>query len=146
MAFTNSLHKQYGGTQKTRGLQHAFLLLQKKGLTTVQTKGMFHHNLEDAIYHVAEAHIREDWEELAGVDDLSELRKRTPEELYALATRIVDECVLRCLLSVCTGTTILKTHPMSRARLYKNELRNSNTKFCWVTLYASGCRVGGNVL
>ena len=52
---------------------------------------MFHHNLEDAIYHVAEAHIREDWEELAGVDDLSELRKRTPEELYALATRIVDE-------------------------------------------------------
>jgi len=58
MAFANSFHKQYRGSQKTRGLQHAFLLLQKKSLTTVQTKGVFYHNLEDAIYHVAEAHIQ----------------------------------------------------------------------------------------
>ncbi|KAF8997524.1 hypothetical protein BDQ17DRAFT_1248608 [Cyathus striatus] len=45
MAHANSLHKQYLGTSKGQGLQHAFNLLNWKGLNKVMTQGPFHHNL-----------------------------------------------------------------------------------------------------
>ncbi|CAA7271577.1 unnamed protein product [Cyclocybe aegerita] len=91
MAFANSLHKQYLGTPQMRGLKHAFLLLEKKGLLKVLTKGPFHHGLNEMLHHVAEAHIRLDWEEIAGVTSLADLKDRQPQELYRLAERIVDE-------------------------------------------------------
>jgi hypothetical protein len=81
MAFANSLHKQYLGTTSGRGLKHAFELLERKGLANVLTKGPFHHNLEEALYHVAEAHILEDWLVVSGASQISDLRSRTPEEL-----------------------------------------------------------------
>ncbi|KIJ04333.1 hypothetical protein PAXINDRAFT_142010, partial [Paxillus involutus ATCC 200175] len=70
MAFANSLHKQYLGTTAGRGLMHAFTLLERKGLNTVQTRGPFHQNLHDAIYHVAEAHFRVCWKVVGRVDKL----------------------------------------------------------------------------
>jgi len=91
MAFANSLHRQYEGTPSTHGLKHAFTLLEKKGLHTVQTKGPFHHDLQETLYHIAEAHLREDWCEIAQVEDLGDLRSLTPQELEALATKIVRE-------------------------------------------------------
>ncbi|KAF8154046.1 hypothetical protein B0H34DRAFT_784086 [Crassisporium funariophilum] len=89
MAFANSLHKQYLGTERGRGLRSAFNILERKGLTKVMVAGPFHHDLEEALYHVAEAHLREDWLLVGDVENLAELRKRSPEELARLASEIV---------------------------------------------------------
>lgn len=91
MAFANSLHKQYLGTTAGRGLMHAFTLLERKGLHTVQTCGPFHQNLHDAIYHVTEAHFRACWKVVGKVEKLEDLHNRTPVELYSLARQIVEE-------------------------------------------------------
>ncbi|KAI5891102.1 uncharacterized protein SCHCODRAFT_02580387 [Schizophyllum commune H4-8] len=91
MAFANSLHKQYVGTSHGYGLARVFDLLNLKGLHKVQTKGVFYHDLDEAICHTAEAHFRVDWKGVAGVDDLAELRNRKGDELLKLATRIHDE-------------------------------------------------------
>jgi hypothetical protein len=91
MAFANSLHKQYLGTISGHGLKHAFELLERKGLANVLTKGPFHHNLEEALYHVAEAHILEDWLVISGASQISDLRSHTPEELRSLATTLVEK-------------------------------------------------------
>ena len=91
MAFANSLHKQYLGTSSGRGLKQAFELLERKGLTKIQNKGPFHHDLEEVLYHVAEAHIREDWLLVSGAKDLSELRNQTPTQLCDLAQKLVRE-------------------------------------------------------
>ena len=90
MAFANSLHKQYLGTSSRRGLKQAFELLERKGLAKVLTRPFFH-NLDEALYHVAEAHLREDWLLVSGAKDLSELRDRTPEQLCDLAKKLVCE-------------------------------------------------------
>lgn len=90
MAFANSLHKQYLGTTAGRGLMHAFTLLERKGLHTVQTRGPFHQNLHDAIISVAEAHFRTCWKVVGEVDSLSNLRSKTPTELQTLARKIVE--------------------------------------------------------
>lgn len=91
MAFANSLHKQYLGTASGRGLQHAFTLLGRKGLGAVMTRGPFHHHLEEAIFHVAEAHVRIAWLGVSGAKDLAELRTRSPTELIGLAKKLIDE-------------------------------------------------------
>ncbi|KIM73719.1 hypothetical protein PILCRDRAFT_92920 [Piloderma croceum F 1598] len=89
MAFANSLHKQYFGSSSGRGLKQAFEVLEWKGLAKVLSKGPFHHNLEEALYHVAEAHLCEDWLVVSGAEDLSELRNHTPEQLQTLAKELV---------------------------------------------------------
>lgn len=91
MAFANSLHKQYLGTSSRRGLKQAFEILERKGLVRVLTQGPFFHNLDEALYHVAEAHLREDWLLVSGAKDLSELRDRTPEQLCDLAKKLIRE-------------------------------------------------------
>ncbi|KAI5823219.1 hypothetical protein K523DRAFT_344625 [Schizophyllum commune Tattone D] len=91
MAFANSLHKQYVGTSHGYGLARVFDLLNLKGLHKIQTKGVFYHDLDEAICHTAEAHFRVDWKLVAGVDNLAELRNRKGDELLQLATRIHDE-------------------------------------------------------
>jgi hypothetical protein len=90
MAYASTLHKQYLGTSKGRGLSQAFDVTNKKGLGTVSVKGPFHHDLTEALYHVAEAHIREDWLIFGKVKNLKELQKKTPEQLVALASIIVE--------------------------------------------------------
>jgi hypothetical protein len=89
MAFANSLHKQYLGTNQGRGLRQSFNLLNKKGLIQVSTQGPFHHNLEEALYHIAEAHILEDWLVISGAKSLSDLQEYAPDDLMAIATRIL---------------------------------------------------------
>lgn len=91
MAFANSLYKQYLGTTQGRGLHQAFVLLEKKGLTKLQTKGPFHHDLEEALTEVAEAHFREDWLAITNAKSLSELQQYTPAELRGYAKRIARE-------------------------------------------------------
>lgn len=91
MAYANTFHKQYLGTSRGRGLSQAFELLNKKGLGTTATQGPFYHDLNELLYHVAEAHLREDWLVVSGAKSLEELRVKSPEELVSLANRIVDE-------------------------------------------------------
>jgi len=89
MAFANSLHKQYLGSNSGRGLMHACSLLERKGLGTIQTRGPFHQNLHAIIHHVTEAHFRTCWKVAAQVENLSDLRTKTPLELYQLAESII---------------------------------------------------------
>jgi hypothetical protein len=90
MALEDSIHRQHFATG-TGGLKQAFDLLQRKGLNSAFIQGNFHQKVRDAYHHILEAHIRDIWESIAGVTDLSELRKKTPEELDCLAEKIIDE-------------------------------------------------------
>ncbi|TDL17180.1 hypothetical protein BD410DRAFT_843808 [Rickenella mellea] len=89
MTFGTSFHDQYLGTTSGYGLRQAFEILQRKGLVTTSTKGPFHHHLEEAVFHVAEAHFRACWLAEGCVKKLSDLRLKSPEELRSIATRIV---------------------------------------------------------
>ena len=91
MAFANSLHKQYLGTAAGRGLMQAFTLLKRKGLGSSATKGPFHHDLVEALYHVAEAHIRIDWLTVTKAKCLEELQSWPPAKLLEYAHKLVDE-------------------------------------------------------
>ncbi|CDO69445.1 hypothetical protein BN946_scf184817.g5 [Trametes cinnabarina] len=90
MAFANSLHRQYFGSTRGRGLHQAFGLLHQKGLQNVKIKGTFYHHLHEGILHVAEGHFRDCWRKAGEVKELSELRKRSPEDLWMLAEKIVQ--------------------------------------------------------
>lgn len=90
MAQEESIHKQHYATG-TGGLKHAFDLLKRKGLHAAAVQGNFHQRVHEAYYHILEAHIRDLWEAIGEVKDLSELRDKTPQELDKLATRILDE-------------------------------------------------------
>ncbi|KAL1751433.1 hypothetical protein FB107DRAFT_222078, partial [Schizophyllum commune] len=91
MAFANSLHKQYLGSTRGYGLARVFNVLNRPGLGRIQTKGIFYHNLNEAIYHVAEAHIRVDWKAITGVQDLADLRDKSASQLLQYATEIHDQ-------------------------------------------------------
>ena len=91
MAFANSLHKQYLGTTAGWGLMHAFTLLSRKGLSTVQTCGPFHQQLHEAILHVAEGHFCACWKVVGNVEDLAELHSKSPMELFNLAQDIINK-------------------------------------------------------
>lgn len=91
MAAANSFHKQYLGTARGRGLSQAFDLLEKKGLGSISTKGPFYHDLNETLYTVAAAHLREDWLLISKAESITDLRRNSPEELVALANQIVEE-------------------------------------------------------
>lgn len=88
MAFANSLHRQFLGSASGRGLRQAFALLKRKGLPTVQIKGVFYHHLHEGILHVAEARLRDCRRKVGGV---TKIEGRSPEELHALAEKLVLE-------------------------------------------------------
>jgi hypothetical protein len=44
-----------------------------------------------ALYHIAEAHIREDWLFVGRVKDLKDLHNKSPEELTELADKIIKD-------------------------------------------------------
>ncbi|KAI0769563.1 hypothetical protein BC629DRAFT_1595870 [Irpex lacteus] len=90
MAQEESIHKQHYATG-TGGLKQAFDLLKRKGLNAAAVQGNFHQRVREAYYHVLEAHIRDIWEVIGDAEDISQLRKKTPEQLDELARRIVDE-------------------------------------------------------
>ena len=91
MILGNTIHKQYLGTSRGRGISQAIDLLNKKGLGNAQIKGPFHHDLEELLYEMAEAHMREAWLVIGNVDSLAQLRDKTPNELVSLAEDIVGK-------------------------------------------------------
>ncbi|KAJ7835646.1 hypothetical protein B0H14DRAFT_3109937 [Mycena olivaceomarginata] len=88
MAFANSLHKQHLGIAKGRGLSDAFDILKRKGLQTAQTQGTFFHDLNETLHIIADAQIRELWLQVGKTNNLADLRKKTPNDLYKLAEQI----------------------------------------------------------
>jgi hypothetical protein len=80
--------QQHYGTKTTYGLAHAFEVLNRKGLHSPATQGIFHHTLEEAMYHVAIARLRDIWRLVGKSENLSELRSKSPEEIVALAENI----------------------------------------------------------
>lgn len=91
MAEEQSIHAQYYLTSAGMGLKQAFDLLDRKGLHSPSVAGTFHQKLEEALKHVAEAHFRDLWRIVGGVEDLGDLRTKTPEELKQIANKILDE-------------------------------------------------------
>lgn len=90
IAIEHSLHSQYYGTQPGFGLVHSFHLLNRKGLHAPSVQGTFHHHIKEALLHITEARFRDIWLVVGKVQKLEDLRNHTPQELYALATSIVD--------------------------------------------------------
>ncbi|KAI0073320.1 hypothetical protein K474DRAFT_1677972 [Panus rudis PR-1116 ss-1] len=86
----HSLHKQYYGTAAGFGLKQDFDLLKRKGLGAPSVKGTFHHDFQEALYHIGVAHFRDMWRVAAGVDALEDLRSHTPEQLRDIAVMIED--------------------------------------------------------
>ena len=92
MTFANSLHKQYLMNSAVIGsLRQAFDVLNRKGLIIQSTKGPFWHDLDEAIYHIAEAHFRSCWLLVGGVENIKELTKKSPVELRGMALKILKE-------------------------------------------------------
>jgi hypothetical protein len=91
MAIEHSLHTQYWGTRAGHGLVHAFELLNRKGLTSPSIQGVFHQNIKEGLTHVAAARFRDVWCTVGDVESLKELNKLTPEQLEAMAIKIVHE-------------------------------------------------------
>ncbi|KAJ6616579.1 hypothetical protein B0H10DRAFT_2390855 [Mycena sp. CBHHK59/15] len=90
MAYANSLHKQYLGTSAgIGGLRQAFDVLKRKGLISQSTKGPFWHNLDEALYHISEAHFRASWLDVGQVTKLGDLKSKSPQELRELAEKLI---------------------------------------------------------
>ncbi|OJT15551.1 hypothetical protein TRAPUB_6526 [Trametes pubescens] len=89
MAFANSIHAQYLGTSAGIGLRKAFETLGRKGLMKAETKGVFWHHLDEALWHVGEANFLSLWAMVGNVKDVAELAHRSPEELVAILDDIV---------------------------------------------------------
>ncbi|KAI0088970.1 hypothetical protein BDY19DRAFT_993786 [Irpex rosettiformis] len=86
-----SIHKQYYSTHKPFGLQHGIEILKRKGLHTTSVKGVFHHTMQETLWHIAIARFRDLWVTVARVDHISDLRAMSPTKLQELATTIVDK-------------------------------------------------------
>ncbi|KAJ7666120.1 hypothetical protein DFH06DRAFT_1185974 [Mycena polygramma] len=91
MAYANSLHKQYLGTSAgIGGLRQAFDVLKRKGLISQATKGPFWHNLDEALFHISEAHFRASWLDVGQVETLGDLKCKSPQELRKLADKLIQ--------------------------------------------------------
>ncbi|CDO71975.1 hypothetical protein BN946_scf184943.g9 [Trametes cinnabarina] len=93
MAFANSLHVQYLRTSTGIGLWKAFETLSRKGLLKQETKGVFWHHLDEALWHVSEANFLALWAEAGGVSTHAELVSKTPEELIVILETIYNKHV-----------------------------------------------------
>ena len=117
IALEHSFHSQYYGTQAGFRLVHAFNLLKRKGLHAPSMQGTFHHHLQEALLHIAEARFQDLWLVAGNVDKLEELRDHTPHELYALAESIVDNHA---------STAVLRAMEAKKSR--KDELLYQSTQ------------------
>ncbi|KAI0703595.1 hypothetical protein BC835DRAFT_1262654 [Cytidiella melzeri] len=86
-----SIIKQHYTTTKGMGLKKAFNVLERKGLGSPSVKGNYHQTAREALKHVTMAHFQDLWQVVGNVEDLSELRGKTPEDLDTLAAKIVTE-------------------------------------------------------
>ncbi|OJT05420.1 hypothetical protein TRAPUB_13205 [Trametes pubescens] len=88
MVFANSLHAQYLGTSAGIGLRKAFETLSRKGLMKQETKGVFWHHLDEALWHVGEANFLALWAEVGEVSAHAELASKSPQELITILDTI----------------------------------------------------------
>ncbi|KAK7007149.1 hypothetical protein R3P38DRAFT_2793024 [Favolaschia claudopus] len=96
MAFANSIHKQYLGNSAAIGsLRQAFDVLKRKGLITQSTKGPFWHNLDEALHHISEAHLRACWLDIGNIDSLAALKSKSPAELRQMAAQLIRKYASR---------------------------------------------------
>ena len=95
MTFANPLHAQYLGNSAGIGLWKAFETLNRKGLMKTEMKGVFWHNLDEALWHIREANFLSLWMLVAEVEDLTASKSKTPQELSDLVTTIFNEHVSR---------------------------------------------------
>ncbi|EIW55822.1 uncharacterized protein TRAVEDRAFT_129435 [Trametes versicolor FP-101664 SS1] len=95
MAFANSLHAQYLGTSAGIGLRKAFETLSRKGLLKQETKGVFWHHLDEALWHVGEANFLALWAEVGGASSHADLASKSPQELIAILNTICDKHISR---------------------------------------------------
>ena len=72
-------------------LRQAFDVLHWKGLILQSTKGPFWHNLNEAIYHIAESHFHACWLAVGNVENLKDLMQKTPVELKEMSIQILRE-------------------------------------------------------
>ena len=91
------------GTSRGCGISYTIDLLKKKGLKNAQIKGPFHHDLEELLHEMAEAHIQEAWLVNGNVDSLAQLCDKTPDELVSLAKDIVDKHISTDALIILEG-------------------------------------------
>ncbi|KAJ7681420.1 hypothetical protein B0H17DRAFT_1230726 [Mycena rosella] len=73
MCFANSSHKQHLGTSKGRGLSQACDVLQRKGLGVSHIQGPFYHHIDEALHHIGEAQIREEWLQTRATEALNRM-------------------------------------------------------------------------
>ncbi|KAI0685745.1 hypothetical protein BC835DRAFT_1289537 [Cytidiella melzeri] len=91
IAQEQSIIKQHYGTSLGLGLKTAFDMLERKGLGAPSVQGNYHQTAHEALKHVTMAHVRDLWQVVGGVENLTELRDKCPEELDTIATRIIME-------------------------------------------------------
>jgi hypothetical protein len=91
MAVENSIHTQYYGNRSSMSLLHDFELLRWKGLSTTSIKGTFHHQLHEALQHIACAHFRDAWLTIGNKRDLANFRDLSAETLLQMAEQIINE-------------------------------------------------------
>ena len=91
----NSLHEQYLGTKTGFGLRKAFETLGRKGLLKAETKGVFFHHLDEALWHIGEANFLALWETVGGAKDYADLTTQSPDQLITLLDTIVEKHVSR---------------------------------------------------
>ncbi|KAI9451130.1 hypothetical protein F5148DRAFT_1277752 [Russula earlei] len=108
IAFEHSLHSQYYGTQLGFGLIHMFDLLKCKGLHSPMVEGTFHHHLKEGLLHISEAHFHDFWSMVGKVDKLADLCCHTPEQLCALAIKIVGDHALTAALQKMAANKLRK--------------------------------------
>lgn len=86
----NSLHSQYLGTSSGIGLRQAFELLGQKHLMKQETKRIFWHHLDEALWHIGEAIFLALWLEVSRATDLANLVSKTPQELLDTLDNIFE--------------------------------------------------------
>ncbi|KAJ3553997.1 hypothetical protein NM688_g3332 [Phlebia brevispora] len=91
VTFEHNLYDEYYAKQGTPGsISQAATLLGRKGLGSTSVKGTWHHDMREAVLHIAAAHFRDLWCLLGKVQQLGDLRDKSAAELHMLATQIVD--------------------------------------------------------
>lgn len=123
MAMEHSLHSQYWGTRAGHGLVHAFELLNRKGLSAPSIQGAFHQNIKEGLTHVAAARFRDVWCTVGQVTNLKELNSLKPDQLEAMAIKIVHEFAsVRALHSISSKPGNEQDDVLSQAILWNKDI------------------------
>lgn len=77
VALEHSFHDQYYLTSSGVGLKRDFDILGRKNLSSPSVKGTFHHDMREALRHIAEARFRDLWCVVGGADKIEDLRAKS---------------------------------------------------------------------